>query len=171
MKFNELYQKAKSLAHEKHKNQRYSNNQPYTVHLQAVEAVLRRFGYSPDLTERNQNLIIGAWLHDIIEDTDATYQMIELEFGKEIAELVHAVTNEPGMNRKERHEKTYPKIKNHTYAIILKLADRIANVEESVKSKSTLLGMYRKEWKEFKVKLQNNGECQEMWDFLDKILS
>lgn len=85
----------------------------------------------------------------------------------DIANLVYAVTNEQGRNRAERHLKTYPKIKVYgRKAIILKLADRIANVQMG----GDMVKAYRKEYVDFK-----NALCQDkddpMWLYLDKLLS
>ena len=171
MKFENLYTRAVDWATDAHKEQKYGGD-PYTHHLKDVQAVLSRFGYSPDKDDQGKRLYIAAWLHDIIEDTDVTYADVEREMGKEIADLVYAVTNEQGANRRERHEKTYPKIKAHPEAIILKLADRIANTEASVRQffSNDLFGMYHKEWANFKAKLKTDGVAEEMWNYLDKVM-
>ena len=170
MDFKKLYKEAKQLATEKHANQKYGDTRPYTVHLNDVDTVLRRFGVDPDLSDQNKNLLVGAWLHDVIEDTNVSFDQVKTQFGEEIATLVYAVTNEPGPNRKARHLNTYPKIQKHPYAVILKLADRIANVEESVRNQSPQLNMYRNEFIEFRAKLQKPGEAKEMWDHLIQLL-
>jgi hypothetical protein len=120
-----------------------------------------------------KRLTIAAWLHDIIEDTSVTYDDVQREMGNEIAALVFAVTNEAGANRRERHEKTYPKIKAHPEAIILKLADRIANTEQSVRQffSHDIFGMYLKEWAGFRSKLYTPGVADAMWDYLDHLMS
>ena len=91
-----------------------------------------------------------SWLHDSIEDTYLTYQKLKQTFGQEIAEIVFAVTDELGRNRKERHEKTYPKIGAHGWkAVAIKLAYRIANVEHSMTYSHDLVNMYGKEYMEY----------------------
>ena len=175
MKFEELYSKAVDWAIDAHKDQRYGTD-PYSHHLKDVQAVLFRFGFSPDRSddnERSKRLTIAAWLHDIIEDTTVSYDDVQSAMGKEIADLVYAVTNEPGANRRERHEKTYPKIKAHPDAIILKLADRIANSEASVRQffSNDLFSMYHKEWSGFRSKLKTDGVADEMWAHLDQVMS
>lgn len=171
MKFEELYSKAVDWAMEAHKDQKYGPD-PYSHHLKDVQAVLFRFGFSPDKDDQSKRLTIAAWLHDIIEDTQVTYDDVKREMGQEIADLVYAVTNEPGANRAERHAKTYPKIKAHPEAIILKLADRIANTEQSVRTffTSDLMSMYLKEWQKFRAQLKVPGVADEMWNYLDKIM-
>jgi (p)ppGpp synthase/HD superfamily hydrolase len=144
-----LLEQAKLFATQKHvldNHQLYGNLVPYTHHLAAVEAVLVRFGFSDDVIR------VASWCHDIIEDTrDRPNQVkrrdIEEMFGEEVADLVWAVTSEEGDNRKVRNALTYPKIRaTGVRAVALKLADRIANVENGGRAVS----MYRKEHPDFK---------------------
>ncbi len=125
-----------------HAGQVYNKEVPYTVHLDCVVEVLGRFG------ERSEEMKTAAWLHDTIEDTGTSYNDIKDRFGVDVAETVYAVTNELGRNRKERHAKTAPKIKNNNKASLLKLADRIANVEYGAATGGKR-DMYIKEFPEF----------------------
>jgi (p)ppGpp synthase/HD superfamily hydrolase len=151
---------AKFFAVVKHGNQTYSGCLPYSHHLAAVEAVLRRFGVDM------QYFLEAAWLHDVVEDTNTKLKEIYEFFGPEVADLVGAVTNEPGANRKIRGMLTYPKIRAVKGATRLKLADRIANVEQGGK----LVDMYRKEYEDFKRNLFVAGENEDMWNHLDGIM-
>lgn len=153
---------AKYYASVKHAGQSYAGGLPYTHHLAAVEAVLRRFGvdYEP--------LLVAAWLHDVVEDTGTKVKEIDEMFGPMVGMLVNAVTNEAGANRKIRAALTYPKIRNGGMnAVRLKLADRIANVENGGK----LVDMYRKEHEDFKRALYTPGENEDMWTHLNKLLN
>ena len=72
-------------------------------------------------------------MHDLFEDTAATPElMIGLGADPQAVAIAEKVTDEPGATRKERKLKTYPKIATDAEAIVLKLADRIANVERKV---------------------------------------
>lgn len=113
----------KFYASTKHAGQMYSGGLPYTHHLQAVEDVLRRFGVT------DEDMLTAAWGHDMIEDCDVKIKDVAEMFGNRVAELISAVTNEKGDNRKIRAALTYPKIRATFGAVQLKLADRIANVE------------------------------------------
>lgn len=116
--------------------------------------------------------MLARWLHDAVEDTDMTVAQVELMFGKRVADLVYRVTNEQGKNRRERHEKTYPKILASDDAITLKLADRIANVEASIEtSDNDKIGMYLKEYEGFRNKLHKDGTHDAMWRHLDFLLN
>jgi (p)ppGpp synthase/HD superfamily hydrolase len=90
---------AKEFAIAKHGTQKYGEH-PYSYHL-ALSQVLAEFRYAGD-----EAIAAAGWLHDILEDTPATYEMLVSEFGKETADIVWAVTSEPGQNRVDRFRKT-----------------------------------------------------------------
>lgn len=151
------------------KRQQLYQNLPYTHHLQAVADEVVR--YVPD----NDDLEVAAWLHDVVEDCPGVkVKTIEEHFGATVAMLVNAVTNEEGPNRRTRHALTYPKIRGTPDAVILKLADRLANV----KAGGSLVHMYRKEHEEFKHALQGAvvskpeyaNHVALMWQELDELL-
>jgi (p)ppGpp synthase/HD superfamily hydrolase len=136
-----------------------------------VAEVLTSFGFS---IETDPYLMIGAWLHDSIEDTDLTKHEVEAEFGSDVADIVWRVTDEAGGNRKERKARTYPKTRESEDAIILKLADRIANVESSLVTGGDLLHMYRKEHAYFTESLRpfsTKEKALEMWAHLNGLLA
>lgn len=151
---------AKEFAIKAHGEQKYGDF-PYATHLQAVVSVLDRFEVT------HPNIIAAAWLHDVLEDTPTEWLDITENFGDDVADLVWAVTNEPGKNRKERMLKTYPKIRVFgPQAVTLKLADRIANVEHSIRHKTRHLEMYQREYPAFRYALYQPGECDAMWQWL-----
>jgi (p)ppGpp synthase/HD superfamily hydrolase len=138
---------------------------PYHAHLQAVSNVLLDFRFFDPI------LIQSAWLHDVLEDTAITYEQIESKFGKVVAEIVRALTSEPGENRQQRNAATYPKIASNRWAIAVKLADRIANVRECVSMKDPRLSMYLKEHRGFRRALyRTDPTTRAMWAELDAIL-
>ena len=157
--------RARAFAVEAHGDQRYGE-EPYVVHLEAVHATAVEFGVTDAPT------LIAAWLHDVVEDTDVTREQVAAEFGDAVATLVHAVTNEPGSNRKERAKLTYPKIASTPGAVRLKLADRIANVRACLETRSGLLRMYQREYRKFRGALCRDGDPIEgaMWAELDALL-
>lgn len=156
--------KSLSLASHYHDNQLYGKL-PYIEHLlQVLDIIIE---YYPD----DYILQSSALLHDILEDTSCSYNDIVRNTNKEIADIVYDVTDELGKNRKERKLKTYPKIKSNKNAIIIKLADRLANVIQSIKTSSNLLNMYIKEYPEFKIQLYNtDDDTLELWFKLDSLL-
>jgi (p)ppGpp synthase/HD superfamily hydrolase len=164
-------EKAKLFALKAHGDQKYGEL-PYEKHLQDVVDALKEHiplgDYYPDSEEY---LVSAAWLHDVIEDTDTTFRQVFEEFGRYVARLVFACTDEPGKNRRERHERTYPKlIAAGREAIAIKLADRIANVRHAVAFNHGMLKMYQKEYADFKAALHLPGELKEMWATLDVLM-
>lgn len=94
-----IVQKAKLLALRAHKDQKYGEF-PYSKHLEDVVTTLSTYYPEDSLSE---TVLAAAWLHDTIEDTGWTFQAIFEEFGRHIARIVFACTDEPGANRKEIH--------------------------------------------------------------------
>lgn len=138
-------EKAFLIVEKAHNNQSYAIY-PYTYHIKEVIKIAEDLGCE-------ESIIVAATLHDVIEDTDISYNDIKKEFGEEVAEIVYCVTDELGRNRKERKEKTYPKIRSNWKAVIVKICDRIANVEYSKSSNNGKFEMYKKEQKQFMKEL------------------
>lgn len=115
-------------------------------------------------------LLAAAWLHDVAEDTATSIEEITKAFGPEVADIVHRVSDEPGANRKERKSKTYPKIRAQRGATIVKLCDRIANVEAS-RAVPKKMKMYAEEYPEFRAALFVPGIADSLWLRLDALLA
>jgi (p)ppGpp synthase/HD superfamily hydrolase len=161
-----LVEQAREFAIKAHGDQKYSA-QPYSVHLERVVSVLHRF----DITDTR--IIAAAWLHDVLEDVpEVRYLDLRNRFDVRVADLVWCVTDELGPYRNERKAKTYPKIAADHDAVILKLADRIANVEAAYADGSNFLDMYREEHVGFMLALyqKENVAAQPMWDRLGELL-
>jgi (p)ppGpp synthase/HD superfamily hydrolase len=112
---------AQDLATAAHKSQRYGDK-PYTDHLIAVVQLLEQFGASSEA-------VIAGWLHDTVEDTNVTVDQIKGQFGEHIAKVVWAVTGEGNGDRQAHSASIYRKLAECPDAAIVKLADRIANIE------------------------------------------
>lgn len=141
---------------------------PYYYHLEQVVDVLEEFGFTDDKYK------IAGYLHDVMEDTAISYNDIKKQFGIEIAEIVYCVTDELGRNRKERKEKTYPKIASNPDAIIIKLADRIANMRNSINKNHSMTDAYLKEYINFQKALYSDGAepaVYNMWSELNKLVT
>jgi (p)ppGpp synthase/HD superfamily hydrolase len=140
---------------------------PYVSHLDDVANTLMDFGFRPAIVPY---LFVAAYMHDTIEDTSLSLDELKQMFGPSVADIVHRVTNEPGKNRKEKFAKTYPKIKGHREATIIKLADRIANTRHSAERRKDLFKMYKKEYPTFRQELYHYREDTEpMWEELDRL--
>jgi len=154
------------LAVEKHKNQKYGDN-PYIVHLRDVEIILREFGVT------NEDYLAAAWLHDVIEDTATHYSEVKQKTNTHVAEMVFALTDEIGRNRKERKQKTLPKLHACKDAILVKLADWIANLRDARANNPGFLQMYKKDFPDFKTAcydLVKSDTHEAMWQAAESIL-
>lgn len=142
--------RARDYATMAHGSQTYNDEMPYIRHPEMVVQVVRvRFGVNDEEME------CGAWLHDVLEDCPGKkYKHLVERFGRGVAELVWAVTSERGRDRKEQNAKTYPKIIAHPRAAVLKLADRIANVEYGLAHGGGKVEMYREEFEDFYAALR-----------------
>src|SRR5688500_18559563 len=81
----DLIKKAYQFTDEAHRGQLRASGEPYMVHPAAVAQTLA------DLRLDIPSIVTGL-LHDTVEDTHATLEQIEKEFGKDISELVDGVT-------------------------------------------------------------------------------
>ncbi|MEA5536795.1 HD domain-containing protein [Crocosphaera sp. XPORK-15E] len=166
------FKTAELMAIEAHQGQQYGNFL-YHHHLQEVVNILIKFGgtlNNPEIAP----ILIAAWLHDSLEDTSLTYDLILNKFGQEVADIVEAVTDERGKNRKERKALTYIKTRQNEKAIILKLADRIANIRASQLDNPKKLKMYSKEQQDFEQALKaysSSQLSQQLWKELEHSLT
>lgn len=92
------------------------NGQPYIVHLILTSQIVEL------VAPYDKKLIAAAYLHDILEDTEITYDQLIGEFGEEIAGLVFEVTKD--------ENKDFPHLKTER-GLLLKVADRLANVSSA----------------------------------------
>lgn len=138
-------ERALLVAEKAHANQSY-DIYPYMYHIRQVMNIAVQLGY-------DESIVIGCILHDTLEDTDLSYNDIKKGFGEEVAEIVYAVTDEMGRNRKERKEKTYPKIRANWKATVVKICDRVANTEHSRGYNQKHFQMYVNEYPFFKKAL------------------
>lgn len=73
-------------AHSRINHRRKYSLEPYDVHLKDVAEIVASAGGDPEM-------VAAAWLHDVVEDTPASFLDIEREFGPELAELVMELTD------------------------------------------------------------------------------
>lgn len=165
-----LLEKAKQFAINAHNDTNHTyDGKPYEVHLNKADEVSDRFIHL--IPENKREIVKSAiWCHDTIEDTRHTFNDVKKKLdNSEVAEIVYAVTNEKGRNRDERQSpKYYQGIKNTPFATFVKLCDRIANMEYSKESGSSMFDKYVKEYPDFKAKLYV-PDYNEMYKYLDKL--
>ena len=120
--------KAYNFALHAHKNQKRSSGDPYVIHPVAVADILT------DLKLDSATIITGL-LHDTIEDTKATYDIVLKEFGKEVADLVDGVTKISALediagdnSRAENFRKLILATSKDIRVLLVKIADRLHNM-------------------------------------------
>ncbi len=124
----DLIEKAYYFAEEAHSSQLRNSGEPFFIHPYNVALILC------DLNMDSSTIIAGL-LHDVIEDTDITYEDVVKEFNAEIAHLVDGVTklkNLPYKTKKENQAENLRKMvlamSKDIRVIIVKLADRLHNM-------------------------------------------
>ena len=124
----ELIDKAVHYADAKHCHQKRKDGSPYIIHPLAVAEVVCEMGLDIDA-------ILGALLHDCIEDTDASHDEIEKLFGTTVAELVEGVTKLTRANfssteqaQMENLRKMFMAMSKDIRVVLIKIADRLHNM-------------------------------------------
>jgi hypothetical protein len=114
-----------------------------------------------------------AWEHDTLEDCKDICSFADLVkiTNLRVAMIVKAVTTGEGTRKERMSDEYYRKIRNTKYATFIKLCDRIANVNQGILNRKTIINMYRKEHQHFKEMLYVAGEYEDMWKLLDQLIS
>jgi (p)ppGpp synthase/HD superfamily hydrolase len=168
-------------------NHQYDRYLPYEFHLRMVNQAAMDFIHLLDnkldyfTGEENAGprgdetvtlrdaCLIATWGHDLIEDTRTSYNDVKAVLGREVADIIYAVSNEKGKTRAERaNDKYYEGIRNTPGAVFVKLCDRIANVQYSKMTKSSMFKKYKLEQPHFEKML---GRSEDRDDLLEPMFA
>lgn len=122
-----LVDRAVRYAEDKHEGQKRKDGSPYIIHPLAVAEIVAEMGLDTDA-------VLGALLHDCIEDTDTTHDDIAKLFGSTVAELVEGVTKLTRVEystleeqQMENLRKMFMAMSKDIRVILIKIADRLHN--------------------------------------------
>ena len=125
---NKLIRKAFDIALDAHKDQRRKTGEPYIYHpIEVAKIVANEIGLGA-------TSIACALLHDVIEDSDYTYEDLKKIFGKKIADIVNGLTKISVMNHQnisiqsENYRKLLLTLSEDFRVILIKIADRLHNM-------------------------------------------
>ncbi|SDF99271.1 RelA/SpoT family protein [Desulfovibrio legallii] len=124
----ELIQKAYVFAATAHAGQTRLSGEPYLSHPLAVADTLAQMGF-------DEPTVAAGLLHDTVEDTKATIEEIEENFGEEVADIVDGVTKISKITFENKEEAQAENIRKMILAmshdmrvLMVKLADRLHNM-------------------------------------------
>jgi (p)ppGpp synthase/HD superfamily hydrolase len=118
------------------------SGRPYIYHPMRV-------AHSAVMLEAPDHVVAAAWLHDVVEDCGITIDEVEKSFGPDVAMLVLELTNPSkgsDLPRSERKAMDRAHIAKASYwAKVLKLLDRLDNVQEMTGCGDKFMGVYAAE--------------------------
>lgn len=123
-----MIEKAYELAKNAHGDQKRRSGEPYIIHPVAVAYILAEY-------HMDVETIVAALLHDVIEDTEYTYEDLTREFNEQIAYMVESVSKMTRLNYQSKEEsqaeyirKMILSMSNDIRIILIKLVDRLHNM-------------------------------------------
>lgn len=139
------FDEAINFVKEKHKGQTRKHGTPYHTHPIAVYNILKEKGFS------NDYLYVGLF-HDLLEDTNTTYEEILNLTNKNVADCVLLLTKQNGYIMDEY----ISNIKSNDVARIVKIVDRIHNLSESIFADNSFKKRYIEETEKYFLDLAKN---------------
>jgi guanosine-3',5'-bis(diphosphate) 3'-pyrophosphohydrolase len=147
---------ALQFATDAHSGQKRSGGEPYIGHpVRVAQTIEKHKSKSKNLDA----LVAAAYLHDTIEDTGTTHEDLEKMFGALVASLVQELTSDKEQIAKMGKSEYLAKKMAHdmsSYALVIKLADRLDNVQDIATAKSAA---WRAKYK---------AETEHMLNYLEK---
>lgn len=130
-------------------------NEPYIVHPAEVVSIVRSVPHTDEM-------LAAAWLHDVVEDTGVTVEVIRSEFGETVAELVGWLTD---VSRPEQGNRATRKAIDRAHSAMapaeaqtVKLADLISNTRSIMAHDEKFAKTYLEE-KRLLLEVMNKGDA------------
>jgi (p)ppGpp synthase/HD superfamily hydrolase len=122
----ELVKNAELFAKAKHSGQhRKDSNTSYSKHLDDVVNRLKSLGVI------DQEILSAGWLHDIIEETDTSFDDLYEQFGNRIVVIVSSLSKNKALPRKKREKEYSIQLKEASFDVkLIKLCDISANLSD-----------------------------------------
>lgn len=138
-----MIRKAAEFAKRVHEGKvRKGSEIPYIVHPMEAAVIVSGLTGDPEV-------ISAALLHDVIEDTDTTYEELREEFGKRVADLVLAESEDKAKTWKERKGATIERLKTAPREVkAVCLGDKLSNLRSTA---ADYLAKGDEVWKKFRV--------------------
>ncbi len=122
---------------------RKGSHLPYIVHPMEVAMVVSV------LTE-DVEVIAAAYLHDVIEDANITYEKLREVFGRRVADLVRAESEDKTKTWRERKQATIDRMENAPFEEkVIAFGDKLCNLRSTA---ADYLVMGDEIWKKFHEK-------------------
>ncbi|MFA7378443.1 MAG: bifunctional (p)ppGpp synthetase/guanosine-3',5'-bis(diphosphate) 3'-pyrophosphohydrolase [Bacilli bacterium] len=129
-KSRQMIKEAYEMAKKYHEGQMRKSGEDYIHHLLEVGYILAKLQAGPAT-------ITAGFLHDVVEDTDATFEEVQSKFGEDVSKIVESLTKIQRMKLSHRdyedfeaedHRKIFLGMAKDVRVIIIKLADRLHNM-------------------------------------------
>lgn len=159
--FENIVEKAKDVAYKAHDGQmRKDSDEPFINHLIAVNEILSK------LTD-NENILAIGWLHDVIEDTELTFDDLKNDFPVEVLIGLAYETEDKSKDwhkRKITHIKEFNNVPEiHKNILLVAFADKLANARDLSK-------LYKKLGPEEMFRTFNNTNPKEQYWYYNNFL-
>lgn len=156
-----------TAAHGAIDQKRKYTGEPYIVHPRDVVKVVQSVNHTPEM-------LAAAWLHDVVEDTKVSLDMILSEFGDEVARLVDGLTKR---SKPEDGNRAFRNSMDHEFLSTqcektqtIKLADIICNVSDITWQNPEFAIVYKKEKLQL-LRIMYKGDAilfQRAWELVDE---